>query len=214
MIVYGARPSPFVRKVLVFAAEKGIAVEMRPGGFGRGGEEFARASPFAKMPALQDGDFTISDSSAIITYMDTLYPEPNLVPLEARARARTIWYEEFADTIVQATGQKIFFNRVAGKLMGLPCDPAAADRAEAEKMPDLYDYLESVMPQSGYLVEDRFTLADIAVACPLINICYCSDGLKSGRWPRVLAWLDGMRARPSFAAAMEKEQRAMGKAAA
>ena len=33
MIIHGARPSPFVRKVIVFAAEKGIDVEVQPAGF-------------------------------------------------------------------------------------------------------------------------------------------------------------------------------------
>jgi glutathione S-transferase len=30
MIIYGARPSPFVRKVIIFAEEKGLAVEVHP----------------------------------------------------------------------------------------------------------------------------------------------------------------------------------------
>lgn len=213
MIIYGARPSPFVRKVIVFAAEKGIVAEVRPAGFGQGGEAFARASPFGKIPALVDGDFAISDSTAIITYLDAIQPEPNLIPTEPRARARTIWFEEFADTIAQPVGVKIFFNRVVGKLLDMPHDPAVADRAEAEAMPAIYEYLEGVLPPSGWLVEDRLTLADIAVACPLINVCYCSAGLKDGRWPRVRAWLDALRARPSFAAAMAAEQAMMARSA-
>ncbi|WP_242122895.1 glutathione S-transferase family protein [Sphingobium sp. Sx8-8] len=214
MIVYGARPSPFVRKVLVFAAEKGIEPEVKPGGFGQGGEEFAQASPFGKIPGFQDGDFLISDSTAIITYLDTLYPEPNLIPTEAKARARTIWYEEFGDTIVQATGMPIFFNRMVARLLGIPQDLKAADAAETERLPGIYDYLEKILPQSGFLVEDRFTLADIAVACPLINICYCSDVLKEGRWPRVRTWLQQMRERPSFAAALAAEAKAIERMAA
>lgn len=205
MIIHGARPSPFVRKVIAFAAEKGIAVEVRAAGFGRGAEAFMQASPFGKMPALEDGDFLISDSTAIITYMDALYPEPNLIPTEAKARARTIWYEEFGDTIAQAAGAQVFFNRVVGKALKLPHDPALADAAEAEKMPAIYDYLEGVLPDSGWLVEDRFTLADLAAACPLMNVCYCSDGLDAGRWPRVAAWLDRVKARPSVAEALAQE---------
>lgn len=209
MIIYGARPSPFVRKVIIFATEKGVEFELKLAGFGQGGEVFAQASPFGKMPALQDGDFLISDSSAIITYLDTLYPEPNLIPTEAKARARTIWYEEFGDTIVQATGVQIFFNRMVAPLLGMPADLKAADAAEADKLPGLYDYLEQVIPESGFLVEDRLTLADIAVACPLINICYCSDVLKDGNWPRLAEWLEKMRAIPSFSAALEAEARAI-----
>ncbi|HAF40235.1 MAG TPA: glutathione S-transferase family protein [Sphingobium sp.] len=214
MIIHGARPSPFVRKVIVFAAEKGIAIEVRPAGFGRGDPVFAKASPFGKMPALEDGDFLISDSTAIITYMDALHPEPNLIPTDPRARARTIWYEEFGDTIAQAAGAQVFFNRVVGKAMKLPHDPALADAAEAEKMPAIYDYLESVLPESGWLVEDRFTLADIAAACPLINVCYCSKGLTAERWPRVVAWLERMKARPSFAEALAQEAAILARMAA
>ncbi|HUD93407.1 glutathione S-transferase family protein [Sphingobium sp.] len=214
MIIHGARPSPFVRKVIVFAAEKGISIEVRPAGFGRGDPAFMQASPFGKMPALEDGDFLISDSTAIITYMDALHPEPNLIPTEPKARARTIWYEEFGDTIAQAAGAQLFFNRVVGKALKMPHDPALADTAEAEKMPPLYDYLESVLPDSGWLVEDRFTLADIAAACPLINVCYCSKGLTGERWPKVVAWLEKIRARPSFADAMTQEAAILAKMAA
>ncbi|SCW69321.1 glutathione S-transferase [Sphingobium faniae] len=211
MILYGARPSPFVRKVIVFAAEKGIALDVQPGGFGQGGEMFAQASPFGKIPAFQDGDFLISDSTAIITYLDTLHPQPDLIPAEAKARARTVWYEEFADTILQPAGVEIFFNRVVAPFLGLPSDLAAADRAEAEKMPGLYDYVEKALPDSGWLVEDRFTLADIAVACPLINIGYCSVGLEQGRWPRAKAWLQRVRERPSFAEALAIEARGLNR---
>lgn len=205
MILYGARPSPFVRKVIVFAVEKGVELDVQPGGFGQGGDAFAQASPFGKIPGFQDGDFLISDSTAIITYLDTVHPEPNLIPVEARARARTIWYEEFGDTIVQATGMAMFFNRMVAPLMGLPQDLAAADAAEADRLPGLYDYIEKILPESGFLVEDRFTLADIAVACPLINIGYCSGVLQDGRWPRLKGWLQQMRERPSFAGALAAE---------
>lgn len=209
MIIYGARPSPFVRKVIIFATEKGVDFELKMAGFGQGGEIFAKASPFGKMPALQDGDFLISDSSAIITYLDTLYPEPNLIPTEAKARARTIWYEEFGDTIVQATGMQVFFNRMVAPFLGMESDPKVADAAEKDKLPGIYDYLDSAIPASGFLVEDRLTLADIAVACPLINICYCSDVMQGGNWPTLAAWLGKMRAIPSFAAALEAEARAI-----
>ena len=211
MIIYGARPSPFVRKVIIFADEKGLPAEVMPGGFGQGGEAFAKASPFGKIPAFQDGDFLISDSSAIITYMDAVQPDPNLIPLEAKARARTIWYDEFGDTIIQAAGMPIVFNRMVAPLVNMPQDLDAAARAETEKLPTVYDYLESVIPDSGFLVEDRFTLADIAVACPIITVNYCSSVLANGRWPKISAWLQSLSARPSFARALTAEEGALRK---
>ena len=97
MILYGSSMSPFVRKVLAFAAEQGTELELKPMGLGSTDPDFLRASPFRKMPALTDGDFAISDSSAIIHYLDALHPEAKLIPTEPRARARTIWFDEFGD---------------------------------------------------------------------------------------------------------------------
>lgn len=205
MIIHGARPSPFVRKVIVYAAEKGIEVEVQPAGFGRGAEGYFKGSPFGKIPALEDGDFLLCDSTAIITYMDALRPGTEMIPAEPKARARTIWYEEFGDTVVQPAGAKIFFNRVVARALKAPQDLVAADKAEADEMPRLYDYIEGVLPDSGWLVEDRFTLADLAAACPIINVAYCSDGLDAARWPKVAAWVDAVKARPSVAAALAEE---------
>lgn len=209
MIIHGARPSPFVRKVIVFAAEKGLSVEVQAAGFGRGAEGYLKGSPFGKIPALEDGDFLLCDSTAIITYMDALKPGEEMIPAAPRERARTIWYEEFGDTIVQAAGQKIFFNRAVARRLKREPDLAAADRAEAEEMPKIHDYLESVLESGpeggGWLVGDRFTLADLAVACPLINVAYVSAGLSADRWPRTVDWLARVRARPSVVAALAAE---------
>jgi glutathione S-transferase len=208
MIVFGSTLSPFVRKVMAFGAEKGLELELRAAGMGRGGPEFERASPFRKMPGFLDPaeDFAISDSTAIIAYLDAKHPEPNLIPTEPKARARTIWFEEFADTMVMAAGGKIFFNRfVSPKVLKQPGDETIAAKAEAEELPPVLDYVEGIAPQSGFLVEDRLTLADIAVASPFVNFRHV--GLDLSRWPRASAYLDAILARPSFARWIEQEQR-------
>ena len=91
MIIYGATMSPFVRKALAFAAEKGIAVTSQQTGLGSVDLGCLAASPFRKMPALSDGDFTVADSSAIVQYLDAQTANPALIPTEAKARATTIW---------------------------------------------------------------------------------------------------------------------------
>lgn len=212
MIVYGSTISPYVRKVVAFAAEKGLAIEVKPSGMGRGGPDFEEASPFRKMPAFRDPgadggrDFTISDSTAIVAYLEAKHPEPNLIPPAPVPRARTIWYEEFGDTIVMATGAKMFFNRfVKPRFLKQECDHATADAAEANELPPIMDYLERIAPDAGgFLVEDRITLADLAVATPFANFRYID--LDLSRWPRAKAWVDGILARPSFATVVEQDR--------
>src|SRR5262250_2122597 len=93
MILYGSSLSPYVRKVLAFAGEKGIALELQSTGFPDHSSDFVEASPFRRMPALRDGDFTLADSSAIIHYLEAKFPSPSFIPIEAEARGRTIWFE-------------------------------------------------------------------------------------------------------------------------
>jgi glutathione S-transferase len=214
MIVYGSSISPFVRKVLAFAAEKGIDVELKPSGLGNKEPEFLEASPFGKMPGFRDGDFAISDSSAIITYLEAIQPEPNLIPTEPRARARTIWFDEFADTILFACGGKMFFNRmVAPRFLGQPGDEEVAAKAECEELPPLLDYLERVIPDSGYLVEDRLTLADIAVASPFANFQHINVAIDSARYPRITDYVGRMLGRPSFKTWVDRETAFLQRAA-
>ena len=206
MIIYGSSLSPFVRKTMVFAAEKGVDFELKP----TQDPDFKVVSPFGKMPGFRDGDFTISDSTAIITYLDAIKPEPNLIPTEPKARARTIWFEEYGDTIIAACGGKIFFNRVVSpKFFGRPGDLAAADEAERTEFPKLMDYLESVAPASGYLVEDRFTLADIAVASPLATLMHGECHIDAGKHPKAHAYVSRIWERPAFAKLIEQEKKAL-----
>jgi glutathione S-transferase len=213
MIVYGSSMSPYVRKVLAFAGEKGIELELKQLGLGSDDPDFLEASPFKKIPAFCDGDFAISDSSAIIAYLDAIRPEPNLIPTEAKAKARTIWYDEFGDTILCACGTKMFFNRiVAPRFLGREGDLAVADKAECEELPPLLDYLERVLPESGYLVEDRLTLADIAVASPFANFQHLGIGI--GPRPKLAAFVEGMLSRPSFKPYVDREAAFLDRTAA
>ena len=150
MILYGSTISPFVRKVVAFAAEKGIELELVPVGIGDSNPAFRAASPFGKMPALADGDYGLADSSAIIHYLEAKYPDPEMIPADPKLRGRTIWFDEFADTLLFACGGKMFFNRVvAPRFLGREGDLAVADAAERDDLPPLLVYLEGVIPTAA-----------------------------------------------------------------
>ncbi|CAA9509654.1 MAG: Glutathione S-transferase family protein [uncultured Sphingomonas sp.] len=215
MILYGSSMSPYVRKVLACAAEKGITLESRPTGFRDENPEFRAASPFGKMPALVDGDYNLADSSAIIHYLEAKHPEPALIPAEPRARGRTIWWDEFGDTLLMGCLQKLFFNRVVAPiLLKREGDPEVADAAEKRELPPLLSYLEGQVPEGGFLVGDRLTLADVAVASPLANLEHMGMTVDGGRYPRLAAYVERILARPSFVERLTKERAFMQKVAA
>jgi len=207
MILYGNSLSPFVRKTLAYASEKGIALDIVQAMPNSDDPTFREASPLGKIPGFRDGDFAISDSTAIITYLEAKNPTPPLIPAEPKSRARTIWYEEFADTILVACMGKVFFNRiVAPRFMGQKGDQEAADKAVTDEFPPLLEYLEKVVPASGYLVDDRLTLADLAVASPFVNLAHCDVTVDKARHPKTAAYVEAILARPSFAPIISQEK--------
>ena len=214
MKLFGSTMSPFVRKVVAFAAEKAIDLELVPVGIGDPNPEFRAVSPFGKMPALADGDYGLADSSAIIHYLEARFPDPEMIPADPKLRGRTIWYDEFADTLLFACGGKMFFNRVvAPRFLGREGDLVAADTAERDELPPLLDYLESVIPDSGYLVDDRLTLADLAVASPFANFAHCGVKLDAARHPKTVAYTTAILSRPSFAHSIGRETAFLAKTA-
>lgn len=210
MILFGAPVSPFVRKVVAYCSERSLAFEQVFVGLGDPNPDFVAASPFHKMPALKDGDYTLSDSSAIIHYLDAKHPGGDLIPADAGSRGKTIWFDEFADTIITAAAGKIFFNRIVSpRFLKKPGDDSLAAQGEAEMVP-VYDYLERTIPASGFLVADRLTLADLAVASPFVNAHHAGVAPDAAAYPKLTAYLAAIQARPSFAVGIAKERAMLG----
>lgn len=207
MIVYGSSFSPFVRKTLAFISEKGLEAELRPTNPMQPDPEFRKVSPFGKMPGFRDGDFGISDSTAIITYLEAKHPTPALLPAAPEERAWTIWFEEFADTILIPCMGKMFFNRfVAPRFFGREGDEAIAAEAETKELPPILDYLEGAVPEAGFLVGGGLTVADLAVASPFINLDHIGIRPDPMRHPKPIAFVERITTRPSFAKYVAEER--------
>lgn len=188
MKLYGALLSPFVRKIAVVATEKGLSFEMARGGPGSTDPEFLACSPLGKIPAIDDGGFQLADSSAIAVYLDARYPEPRLIPEDPQLRGKAVFWDEFADTVLGASGLKILFNRLVGpKLLKTGGDEAIALQGEAE-LPRWVDWFESVVPGQGWLLGETFSLADIAVASTFRTLAYVGHGVDAGARPGTAAW--------------------------
>lgn len=211
MILFGISVSPFVRKVLMFAAEKGIALDHRPVGPQSDDPLFLAASPLKKIPVLVDGDYMLADSTAIVSYLEAVYPANPLIPLEPKARGKAIWFEEYADTVMFPVGTVIFVNRIVlPKIRKAVGDYAKADEVEAKQVPPLFDYLESVAPAQGFLVGDSLTIGDIAVTCMLINLDHCGSKIDAAKYPRLAAYFARMSARPSVSGIIAAERKFIG----
>lgn len=211
--VHGVGASPFVRKVRVALAEKGLDYELEPVFPFGVGAEFRKISPLGKIPVLQEDDYYLPDSSAILDYLEAAYPEKPLFPKDPKERGRAVFLEEYADggIATKATGA-IFFQRVVGpRFMGQPTDEAVVQKAITEDVPPLLDYLEGLL-QGGksFLVGDALSIADIAVTSQFVNLAHAQYTVDQSRWPNLAAYLERMMARHSFAALIAEEKAMFG----
>ncbi len=202
MIVYGTSVSPYVRKVLVALFEKGIAFDHKPVPFHADDPGFKAASITGKIPAIDDDGYLLPDSTAILHYLEARHPQPALIPAEAKARGRAMWFDEYGDTELFPTLIIPFVERfLKPRLMKKEGDEARALQAIDEKFPPLLDYLESQLT-GDYLVGDAFSIADISVATNFHNLRLANFQVDAGRWPKLAAWVAKTLERPSFVSAI------------
>jgi len=208
--VYGVPVSPFVRKVRVALAEKGIAYDLDPVIPVNVSADYRKISPLGKVPAFRDGDCTLADSSVIIAYLDRTHPNPSLYPSDPYDFARALWFEEYADGgLVTIIGPKIFFQKVVGpRFFNQKTDEAVVKKAFEEELPPMLDYLEAQLaPGATTLVGKQFTIGDVGVGSQFVNLFHCGFGIDTKRWPKLAAYLAAVHERPSFRSLIAEERK-------
>ena len=86
-------------------------------------------------------------------------------------------------------------------------DQALCARTITESLPPFFDYLESEIRGKPYFADDRFTIADIAVASVMANYRHSGEELDAARWPQFAAYVAKILSRPSFRTVLAEEQK-------
>ena len=214
--ILGSPLSPFVRKVRVLCAEKDISYELEPINPFDPPEGWNQISPLRRIPVLvltdDDGSKRyLPDSSVICAFLDQMHPEHRLIPEAPIARGEALWLEEYADSdMAAAIGVGIFQPMVFPRLQGKAPDEAKALDTLENRMPAFFDYLEAQIGDREFLVEDRFTIADIAVATSFVNMAHAGFAPDAGKWPRLSGFLERIHQRESFAQCIAGERKMLG----
>jgi len=186
--------SVFPRRVQIALREKGIACEEvvvdLPGGALRS-PEFLRRNPFGQVPVLEDGATVISESIAILEYLEERQPSPALLPRDperrALARQLMLWSGDYLAPAWKAWLAPRFDPAIA------PNDPTV--QQGHHNLTTHLDVLEPRLEGNDYLVGD-YSLADVCYA-PFIttfDLIGLTDILD--RHPRVRAWSNACRTGP------------------
>lgn len=206
--LHGATSSPFVRKAWIFMKEKGIEFEHRELDPLNKSERFLAMNPMGRIPVLEepDGRF-IADSSVICDYLERRHPTPALYPADDRDRARALWLEEYADTILNQVCARIFWMHIIIPFRsGQPADQSEIDAFKDEAYPGVFDYLDGAAPDTEEgIVAEGFGIADIALAAPVRLLDLAGDPLDADRWPRFEAYYQRTMARPSARSIVAKD---------
>jgi glutathione S-transferase len=210
LIVYGANLSPFVRKVKVVLAEKGLKFDQEQVTPFQPPPNFLDISPLKRIPVLRDTDLpepnTMPDSSIICDYLERKFPKPPLYPADAYQRSRALWFEEYADSVLAAAcGSGLFFERIVKKLLRQQPDESIVAVTLKEKLPPLFTYLEKEIGKHKFLVGDAFSIADITVCTMLVNFEHAGEKIDAARWPELARYVAEIHARPSFKACIDEE---------
>ncbi|MCY1285773.1 maleylacetoacetate isomerase [compost metagenome] len=212
LTVYGAPLSPFVRKLRLCLAEKGLDYQLEMVMPGDRSEGFRAISPLGRIPALRDGDLGLADSGVICQYLEDRYPDTPLYGQGAEQRAQVRWLEKYADYELGPLATfTVFRNRIVKATLGQACDESAVQTALQERLPPHFDYLEKRLGEAEYFVGGRLSLADLAVASQLINMEHGGERLDGQRWPRLAAFLERMKARATVQAVLPAEQATVAK---
>jgi glutathione S-transferase len=207
LTVIGSYVSPYVRKVLACMNLKGLDYEVDPITPFFGNEEFERLSPLRRIPVLVDGDFSVSDSSAICAYLDDAYPGHPLFPADPRDRARARWLEEYADTrLGDLFIWGLFYQKVVRPAVwGEATDEARVAKTLNEDIPAALDYLERELPGEGFLF-GQIGAADISIASFFRNAAYAGFTVDAARWSRTAAFVERTLDHPCIASLLRFEE--------
>ncbi len=236
-ILHGVVFAPYVRKVRVVLAAKGIAhrhVSVMPGAMD---EEFLAISPMRKVPVWEEPDFVLPDSSAICAYLERRVPSPSVYPADARAFASSLFWEEYADTRLVDACEPIFYERVVRPhVLRQTGNEELVQRQLEEVVPPVFDQLEALYLTPGRLRaasspssasggaeiaaagEARGTAAieisAIAVWSPIVNLEHVGVVVDPARWPRLARFMEAMNVHPLTRPIVAKERAALGVRAA
>jgi glutathione S-transferase len=153
--------------------------------------EFLEVNPMGKVPALQDGDATLAEQSAICAYVAERCPEAKLAPPVGDARrAQYLYWLFFAPGCIEPA-----IVQIATKI---EMNTVAAGWGDAQRV---FDVLEAALEEGPWILGEQFSAADIAIGSGL-NFAIRLFKMVPSR-PAFERYLDRCSARPAFKRAEE-----------
>ena len=152
--------------------------------------EYLALNPFGQVPTIQDGEFTLFDSNAILVYLARRYGDASWLPDDpASAASVQRW-------LSLAAGQ-IAYGPCAARLVtvfGAPLDHERAKQIAVR----LFEVIDAELAGKPFVAGAHVTIADIAAHTYIAHAP--EGGVSLDPYPHIRAWLHRVEALPRFIA--------------
>lgn len=213
MLLYDAL-SPGPRTVRMFLLEKNLIIPTRQVDVFAGENRqhpFLDSNPAGQLPTLRlDNGICISESVAIVEYLEELHPDPILVGSTPEERALTRqWLRRVELNITEFIHNAYHYAEGVGRFKKrIPVAVEAANGLKAVAQ-DRIAWLDAMIGGRMFLVPDRFTIADIWL------YVWLDFGITVGQsfdrtLPNIVPWFERIAARPSATSSLHQNSQTGG----
>ncbi len=198
MTLYSGSTDPYSHRCRIVLYEKDMDFEIIDVDMHNKPEEIASISPSGKMPVLVERDLVLTESNIINEYIDERFPHPQLMPPDPvmRARARLVLFNFEHDLFSHVNT----LEHSLGK---------ASDKARQE-IRDSLSQLTPILTKQKYLMNDEFSMLDVAIAPLLWRLEHYGIELPKVAAP-VLKYRERLFSRPAFINALTPTEKALRK---
>ncbi|KAL7592124.1 hypothetical protein Lser_V15G32655 [Lactuca serriola] len=167
--------------------------------------EFLKLQPFGSLPVIQDGDYTLFESRAIIRYYAEKYKTQGTDLLGKTIEEQGLvqqWLEVEAHNFHPPVNNLVIQIMFSPKF-GITRDEKVIEESEG-KLAKVLDVYEDRLSKSKYLAGDFFSLADLS-HLPFTDYLVgpCGKGYMMKERKHVSAWWDDISSRPSWKKCLE-----------
>jgi glutathione S-transferase len=188
------------RRARLAAAELGVEVELVLVDLAKGEQRspaFLRLNPCGRVPVLEDGDFVLPESHAIMQYLAERTPGQTLYPADVRERAEANRWLFWSAQHFQPAVSVLNWERAVKAFLGLGA-PDPAELARGERLfADCLRVLDAQLADRDWIGGARLTLADLAIAAPLMYVEQAQ--LPVAPHAHVRVWFDRVQALDAWA---------------
>lgn len=192
-------PSPRAVKVMALAKHLGLEHEIVLVDLFQGGNatpEYGALNPNRKMPVLEDGDFVLWESNAILQYLASRRPESGLWPVDPRRQADVSRWQFWDSAHWDPTCATFVFERVVKQLTNAgEADPAQIAKGEKD-LARFGAVLNESLAGRSWVAGDALTVADFSLGAGLVYARPARIPLDP--YPEIVRWYDALAALPGW----------------